>query len=79
VKLNLSIIFLWFQSLENRINTSANLSYRAFKGLFDSGKDINVRMMLQGANKHVQAFVVADDDADSVVQILHKTLIEDET
>ncbi len=63
----------------NRINTSANLSYRAFKGLFDSGKDINVRMMLQGANKHVQAFVVSDDDADAVVQILHKTLIEEES
>jgi aspartate kinase len=72
---NLSVVSI----IGNRINTSANLSYRAFKGLFDSGKDINVRMMLQGANKHVQAFVVADDDADSVVQILHKTLIEDET
>ena len=47
--------------------------------IFDAVKDINVRMVTQGASTHNFCLVVADTDAKSAVQSLHQKLIIETT
>ena len=47
------------------------------KTIFSSLEDVNIRMMSLGASPYNFNFLVKEDEANKVIQRLHKTLIED--
>lgn len=68
VEENLALVSL----IGNNINHTPGLA----KKIFESIADINVRMICLGASKHNFCFIIAEDQANVVIQRLHKTFIE---
>ena len=65
---NLSLIAL----VGNALDATAGLS----GPVFDSLRDINIHLICHGASSHNLCFLVSEDDAEDVVQVLHKRFIK---